>query len=71
MSYLNPEEAADVMGTLPMELQGKVALAMATVKQASQESVLRAEDSIKRKIDFLIGGIDRFVNIIDRVDKET
>lgn len=71
LSYLNPDEAADLMTQLPTELQGKVALSMATVKQASHESVARAEETIKKKIDFLVGGLERFTGIIDRLDKET
>lgn len=71
MSYLNPDQAADLMANLPTELQGKVALSMATVKQASQDSVSRAEESIKKKINFLVGGLERFTSIIERVDAET
>jgi|GEM_PF-1274514 len=71
MSYLSPDEAAEVMSQLPLELHGRVAKAMTSVKQASEESVAKAEASIKRRIDFLIGGLERFVAIIDRMDKET
>ncbi len=71
MTYLNPDEAAELMASLPRELQTQVALAMATVKQASYESVVRAEELVKKKLDFLIGGVERFVTILDRVDIET
>jgi len=59
------------MSALPADLQAKVALSMATVKQASHESVVRAEDAIRKKLDFLVGGVERFINILDRVDPAT
>lgn len=71
LSYLTTEEAANVISSLPSELQGKVALAMATLKQASAESVIKAEENIKKRIDFLIGGLERFVGIMDSIDGET
>ena len=71
MTYLSQEEAAEVMSALPLEQQAKVALAMAQVKQASAESVIKAEEEIKRKIDFLVGGVERFIGILDRLDKTT
>lgn len=71
LSYLTTEEAANVISSLPSELQGKVALAMATIKQASAESVIKAEENIKKRIDFLIGGLERFVGIMDSIDGET
>lgn len=71
MSYLNPDEGAELMSALPTDLQTKVAVAMATVKQASHESVMRAEDAIRKKLDFLVGGVERFITILDRVDPVT
>ncbi|MFH1824288.1 MAG: FliG C-terminal domain-containing protein [Candidatus Firestonebacteria bacterium] len=71
MTYLPQEEAVEVMAALPIELQAKVAIAMSQVKQASAESVLKAEEEIKRKIDFLVGGLERFMGILDRLDKPT
>lgn len=71
MTYLSIEESAEVMAALPVELQAKVAIAMSQVRQASAESVLKAEEEIKRKIDFLVGGIERFIGILDRLDKVT
>ncbi|OGF50794.1 MAG: hypothetical protein A2231_05550 [Candidatus Firestonebacteria bacterium RIFOXYA2_FULL_40_8] len=71
MTYLSQEEAAEVMSALPLEQQAKVALAMAQVKQATAESVIKAEEEIKRKIDFLVGGVERFIGILDRLDKTT
>jgi len=71
MTYLPQEEAAEVMAALPVELQAKIAVAMSQVKQASAESVIKAEEEIKRKIDFLVGGIERFIGILDRLDKIT
>lgn len=71
MTYLSQEEAAEVMTALPLEQQTKVAMAMAQVKQATAESVIKAEEEIKRKIDFLVGGVERFIGILDRLDKTT
>jgi flagellar motor switch protein FliG len=71
MTYLNPDVAVELLSSLPVELQAKVSMALASVKQASKESILRTEEEIKKKIDFLVGGLEKFVEILDRMDPES
>jgi tetratricopeptide (TPR) repeat protein len=71
MTYLTQDEAAEVMTFLPVDLQAKVAIAMAQVKQASAESVMKASEDIEKKIDFLVGGTEKFLGILDRMDRTT
>ena len=71
LSYLNEGDAADVMRALPKELQTKAAVAMSEVKQATEENVTAAEEKIKRKIGYLVGGLDRFTGIMEQLDKDS
>lgn len=70
ITYLKEDESAEVIKRLPLDLQTKVAVAMTEVKQTSEESVSKAEEKIKKKINFLIGGVSRFAGILEKVDKE-
>jgi flagellar motor switch protein FliG len=71
ISYLKEDEAAEVIKRLPLELQTKVAVTLADVKQTKEEDVLKIEEKIKKKINFLVGGIKRFASILEKVDSET
>jgi len=46
-------------------------VAMSEVKQASEENVALAEAKIKKKIGYLVGGLDRFTGIMEQLDKDT
>jgi len=69
LSYLTPDQAAKVFSSLSPELQLKVALNLTTVKQMDGRLVNKIERSIREKIDLLKGGVDEFVEIFDRLDK--
>lgn len=71
LTYLEPEFSGEIISNLPAELQMRVALAMATVRLTSEKDLKRLEDDIKKKIDFLIGGAESFVKIIEQVDLKT
>ena len=71
LSYLTPEQAAKVLCSLSPELQLKVALNLTMVKQMDEKIVNRVERNIKEKIDLLKGGVDDFVEIFDRLDKNS
>ena len=68
VTYLDAELSAEVIGSLPSDLQLQTALCIASVKLTSEEDVYKIHDQIKKKIDFLVGGIDAFIKIIDQVD---
>ncbi len=71
LNHLPAELSGEVLASLPAELQMRVALCLAGVKLTSEEDVRRVEIDIRKKIDFLIGGIDSFLQILDQVDTKT
>ncbi|MCJ7646798.1 tetratricopeptide repeat protein [bacterium] len=71
LSYLTPDQAAKVFSSLSQELQLQVALNLTTVKEMDERVVRRIEGNIREKIDLLKGGVDDFVEIFDRLDKNS
>ncbi len=71
LTHLDAELSGEVFASLPAEIQMRVALCLAGVKLTSEEDVHRVETDIQKKIDFLVGGIDSFLRILDQVDTKT
>ncbi|MBN1824105.1 MAG: tetratricopeptide repeat protein [Endomicrobiales bacterium] len=71
VSYLKPEYVKEVINALTPEVQAKVALEMATIRSLSQEDVKKVDDYIKEKIEFLVGGVNHLLEVLDQVDKVT
>jgi len=71
LTHLDAELSGEIFASLPAELQMRVALCLAGVKLTSAEDVRRVEAEIRKKIDFLVGGIDSFLQILDQVDSKT
>ncbi len=78
LAYLQPEQAAVVLGSLPEELQSDITRRIATMERISPEMLREVEAVLERKLssvveqDFSIaGGIDTLVNILNRVDRGT
>jgi len=71
ISYLKPEYVREVLVSLPEGLQAEVALALATAREIPQEEVMRIDNEIKQKIDFLVGGIDQLLKVIEKIDRQT
>ena len=71
LSYLKEEDAALIVGYFDPEIKARVALSMLEVKQTNKESVRQAEGRVKDKLDFLVGGIDKFTGILEKMDAET
>lgn len=69
ISYLTPERALKVMEALPADLQAKVALETAMYRQTSLEQVQAINEDIKQKIDFVVGGLDKLVLILESSDR--
>ncbi|MFA5778749.1 MAG: FliG C-terminal domain-containing protein [Elusimicrobiota bacterium] len=68
ITYLDPELSAAVIASVHADVQMQVALCIVNVKLSSEEDVYRIHEKIKQKIDFLVGGIDAFIKIIEQVD---
>lgn len=71
VSYLKPEHVKEVLSALTPDQQAQVAVEMATIRQMTHEQVLNIDSDLKEKIDFLIGGLDHLLNVLEEVDKTT
>src|SRR5438270_4279306 len=71
LSYLKPEFAKEVLASMPPELQARVAVETATIRQTSLEQVMSIDEYIKKKIDFVLGGVENLLKILDEADKTT
>lgn len=78
MAYLEPDQAAVVLGSLPAESQVDVSKRIAIMDRTSPEVVRDVERVLERKLSSLVsqdfttvGGIDALVEVINRVDRTT
>ncbi len=71
LSYLKPEFAKEIFSSFPPELQARVAVETATIRQTSLEQVMSIDEYVKKKIDFVLGGIDNLIKILNEADKGT
>jgi hypothetical protein len=63
--YLPPKMAVEVLGELPAEVRRDVAKAMSRVVQLEEDNVRQIEDSLRARIDYLMGGEDKLAEILD------
>jgi len=68
LSYLKPELVRLIYSELPPDIQTKVAAESGALRQATEEQVRIVDENIKAKIDFLVGGVDNLIRILDEVD---
>lgn len=71
VSYLKPEYVKEILGSLDGEMQAKVAVEMATVRLMTQEQLMKFDEELKKKIDYVIGGLDHLVEVLEKVDRVT
>lgn len=71
LSYIKPELVREVLNILPPELQAQVAVNMATIRQMTEAEVTKIDKEIKEKIDYLVGGLDNLLQVLDEVDIDT
>jgi len=71
VSYLSPIDAIQVMASLPRELKAAVTERLARVREVPPEVVNAMEDDIKGKINYIVGGTEQLVEIVDEADKTT
>ncbi|TBR26078.1 tetratricopeptide repeat protein [bacterium] len=71
LSYLRPEYARQVLTALPVELQAKVALEALKIRQVTKEQVLAIDSDIKENIDYVVGGIERLIQMLEEADPRT
>jgi flagellar motor switch protein FliG len=71
LTYLKPEFAKEIFSSFPPELQARVAVETATIRQTSLEQVMSIDEYVKKKIDFVLGGIENLIKILNEADKAT
>lgn len=71
LSYLRPEYARQVLTGLPVELQAKVALEALKIRQVTKEQVAAIDSDIKENIDYVVGGIERLIQMLEEADPRT
>ncbi|MBM7560581.1 flagellar motor switch protein FliG [Fusibacter tunisiensis] len=78
LSYLNPNQSAQVLSALPQEKQADVAQRIATMESTSPEIIKEVELVLERKLSSMVtqdysatGGIQCIVDILNSVDRGT
>lgn len=71
LSYLSAEHGYKVMESLPSDLQARVALETAMYRQTSLDQVHAINEDIKEKIDFVVGGLDKLITILESSDRSS
>lgn len=78
MAYLQPEQSASIISSLPPERQVEVAKRIATMDRTSPDILRDVERVLERKLSSLVtqdftaaGGVDSIVEVLNRVDRTT
>lgn len=78
LSYLKPSQSAEIIRSLPSEMQADTARRIALMDRASPEVISQIEREFEKRLATLvsedytsIGGIDSIVEIINQVDRTT
>ena len=78
LSYLNPQQAGQILSALPQTKQCEVAQRIATMDRTSPEIIKEVEAVLERKLSSMVtqdytsaGGIQSIVDILNSVDRGT
>lgn len=78
LSYLNSNQAAQILSALPQDKQANVAMRIATMESTSPEIIKEVELVLERKLSSMVtqdytiaGGIQAIVDILNAVDRGT
>ena len=78
LSYLKPQQAGEVLSSLPAEKQADVAKRIAIMDRTNPDIIKEVEIALEKKISSLmtaeftdVGGIDAIVEILNSVDRNT
>ena len=78
MSYLKPQQAAQILAELPQEKQADVTRRIAIMNRTSPEIIKEVEKALEKKLSSLmvegqmhVGGVDSVVEILSSVDRST
>ncbi|OGR57511.1 MAG: hypothetical protein A2X36_04470, partial [Elusimicrobia bacterium GWA2_69_24] len=68
--YLPPRMAAELLTSLSAEARQEVVSHMSRVVQLDEENVLSIEDSLRSRIEYLMGGEDKLASILGEVPSD-
>ncbi len=78
LAFLDPEQSAAIMSSLPSEMQSDVAKRIALLDRTSPEVIKDIEDVLEKKLsNFMVqdfttaGGVESIVQILNKVDRST
>ncbi|MDI3546977.1 MAG: flagellar motor switch protein FliG [Halanaerobiales bacterium] len=78
MAYLQPEQAAQILSSLPQNIQADVSRRIALMDRTSPDIIKEVESVLEQKLSAIVtneyastGGIDSIVNILNIVDRGT
>ncbi|WP_297964360.1 flagellar motor switch protein FliG [uncultured Anaerovibrio sp.] len=78
MAYLDPDQAATILSSLPQERQAEVAKRIAIMDRTSPDVLREVERVLERKLSALVtqdftdaGGVKAIVEVLNRVDRTT
>lgn len=78
LSYLDPEQAGQILSELPQEMQAEIAKRIATMDSTSPEIISQVEQVLERKISSSLtedytqtGGLQAVVEVLNGVDRST
>lgn len=78
LSYLKPGQSAEILRSLPAEMQADTARRIALMDRASPDVINQIEKEFEKRLSTLvsedytsIGGVDSIVDIINQVDRTT
>jgi flagellar motor switch protein FliG len=78
LAYLNPQQAATILSSLPQEKQADIAKRIAVMDRTSPDIIKQVEKVLEKQISSLVthdytsaGGIQTVVNILNSVDRGT
>lgn len=70
-SYLAPDITSEILSSFPPEVQSRVVVHLTTPKVIDPQEVTEIETELKQKIDYLVGGEEYFLNLLDQVDRDS
>jgi hypothetical protein len=71
LNYLKAEQATKILALLPHMMQSSVAVHLSQAKLLNADDVDKIEAEIKAKIEYLSGGEEQVIELLDNSDRET
>jgi len=71
LNYLGPAKAAQLITAFPPEKQTEIAMNATRMKYTPRKMVSTIDEAIRRKIDFIVGGLESFTKILDLMTDES